>query len=717
MTILKILVLTFCFTAVCLFPSTIDGVKVVMVNRQVSIKANKNFPPYVAFIAMTGRPAPEETAKVQKNKSKSFREIDLADEKTELDTMDPRPNLARMVLPTLRIVKESKIIYQANLSSNNDRIELDNKIDSYGNYLDPRVARQQQTYNKNDEESWLHDLKPFIRKKFGSYSDHEIEEMVADPVIETEPMVASKAELVSMGLASAAQSVLDSKSKNSTESSAGTLQASQKTSAYVANSVVGLLEIRDGLAITNEHHIEIRRYEEGSFKEKGTVNLVNGTYQLQIENPKGFILARLVTSDGRILGEGIGRVSEVVWNKNSYHTGPKININKKIDVKGKTVSAYQIEQKNASIEKGSASLFNNYLNKKIEKDGSVGFDHVVAGSSTVLVSEAKNHVPSQQIILASSEFENIIYPQKMIDALKAMVSEQRQQNLNDKNLSVIMGQVLFDKKAISGVTVEVEKFVDIEPIYFNSFMLPDKTLKVTSENGYFAFIGVPEDLHHIVAKRGENYFSHVNITVNPGVVSYAKLESSIKTETVDVKVFDAFVGDAKPAELSLQSLQEKIEVDKEGFKTIFLPSLERWSLLHANPDPNYLPAYYSYIDKTDFINVPLISRGWLNYLFSELKINIHPQSAMVIGFVHDEDFTVELPENEHLKNNILYFDYAGRITKAKNGNLGGGFILFNLPPNVYEVLVLGTKSQKIYSRLAPLKSQEAFVFNFKLDVF
>ncbi|MCK6597093.1 MAG: hypothetical protein L6Q37_01910, partial [Bdellovibrionaceae bacterium] len=160
-----------------------------------------------------------------------------------------------------------------------------------------------------------------------------------------------------------------------------------------------------------------------------------------------------------------------------------------------------------------------------------------------------------------------------------------------------------------------------------------------------------------------------------------------------------------------------IEVDKEGFKTIFLPSLERWSLLHANPDPNYLPAYYSYIDKTDFINVPLISRGWLNYLFSELKINIHPQSAMVIGFVHDEDFTVELPENEHLKNNILYFDYAGRITKAKNGNLGGGFILFNLPPNVYEVLVLGTKSQKIYSRLAPLKSQEAFVFNFKLDVF
>lgn len=713
----KIVLLSLAFSVTWLFPSSIDGRKFVALTKQVSIKTNKNFPPHIAFEAVNEKIKPDLIVK-----DKAQNTIHLSTENYLSENEDPRPNTQKLVVTPITISKQKEIVYQAKKDFNED-----------SSWESPEKGKGQ------IDNSWMQNLKPFIRQKISQLSGNE-EKAINNKSLELENAQASgifasstggavdtAAKWVARKVASTSPThpMADVEAKKQNVSDVGeALPDSSIEKAALKNGtkqhqnlIVGLIEIKDGLAVTNEHHIEVRRYEEGVFQERGTVNLIQGTYQLELQNSKGYILARLVTAKGKILGEGVARVTDVKWNKLSPHQGPKINITKKVDIKGQTVSAYNegTSIPLPTIAKGKVGVFKGYVSHELDNTGKIAIDNVVSKSSTNMVTQVTGHLATQQIIVANSEITNMVYPQKMIEALKAFVSEQKQINYNDPSLSVIMGQVVFDKKPTSGIKVQIENYPEIEAVYFNTLMLPDSKLTTTSENGYFAFIGAPDELHHVVGLRGESYFGHVNTKVDAGVVSYAKIESSIKTEQAEVKVYDAFAGNPRPAELTLQSIPEKIEVDDNGFQNIFIPSVERWSLLHANASKDYQPAYYSYVDKTDYIYVPLISKSWLYGLVGELKINIYPASGIIMGFVHDEDFSVEIPNYENYKNNVIYFDYAGRITKQRSGAQGGGFIIFNLPTDIYEVLVIGAKSQKIYSRIAPVKSQDLFVFNFKLD--
>ncbi|MBN8535673.1 MAG: hypothetical protein J0M15_01350 [Deltaproteobacteria bacterium] len=690
MSILNIALIMGVFLTTWLFPSTMDRRKFISLTQQVTIKTNKNSPPRIAFDAIQ-----TETHKDEEKKNLNSNIIYLSTQNNQAPEEDPRPLLRKMVLSPINVIKEKQVIFQAPTEEE----------ETVGYKTEPAGS----------DNSWMQELRPYLRKKLSESSNIQgtnkpLHESLEDEALYSETAVnlLDKKRITKSRSKSRDERIYQNVSDQSQASVDKDSVDSEK------NVVVGLLEIKDGLAITNDHHIEIRRYEEGAFQEKGSFDLIQGTYQLEVAKPRGYILARLLNENGKILGEGVGRVSDVKWNKFHTHAGPKIYITKKVDIKGRTVSAYNLEKVEALSTPGKAGVFKGYVSQSLDKTGRVALDNIVAGSSTNLVSRVKGHLTTQQIIIAGAEFENIVYPQKMIESLKAMVSEQRQQNLNDPNLSVIMGQVLFDKKSMSGVRVHLENYNELEPIYFNTLMLPDSNLKTTSENGYFAFIGAPDELHHLVAFRGENYFGHVNTKVNAGILSYAKIESTVKTEEVEIKVYDAFRGQAQSAELTLQSLSEKVQVD-QGAQSVFLPAVERWSLLHAKPSLDYQPAYYTYVDKTDYINVPLISKAWLWQIVSQLNIKVDLKSGMVLGFVHDENFSVEIPNYESMNKNVIYFDYAGRILKQPSGTMGGGFIIFNLPEDSLEILVLGAKSQKIYSRMTPLKAQDLYVFNFKLD--
>lgn len=690
MSILNVALIVGVFLTTWLFPSRMDRRKFISLTQQVTIKTNKNSPPRIAFDAIQ-----IETHKNEESKNLKQNIIYLSTQNNQAPEEDPRPLLRKMVLSPINVIKEKQVIFQAPTE----------KEESLGYKMEPAGS----------DNSWMQGLRPYLRKKLSESSNPQetnkpLQDSFDDEALHSEMAV----------------NLLDKKRikkiRSNDRDERVYQNASDQSQASVdkdsvdpeKNVVVGMLEIKDGLAITNDHHIEIRRYEEGAFQEKGSFDLVQGTYQLEVAKPRGYILARLLNENGKILGEGIGRVSDVKWNRFHTHAGPKIYITKKVDIKGRTVSAYNIEKSEALSAPGKAGVFKGYVSQTLDKTGRVALDNIVAGSSTNLVSRVKGHLTTQQIIIAGAEFENIVYPQKMIESLKTMVSEQRQQNLNDPNLSVIMGQVVFDKKSMSGVRVHLENYNELEPIYFNALMLPDSNLKTTSENGYFAFIGAPDELHHLVAFRGENYFGHVNTKVNAGILSFAKIESTVKTEEVEIKVYDAFSGKAQSAELTLQSVSEKVQVDL-GTQSVFLPAIERWSLLHARPSNDFQPAYYTYVDKTDYINVPLISKAWLWQIVSQLNIKVDLRGGMVLGFVHDENFSVEIPNYESMNKNVIYFDYAGRISKQPSGTMGGGFIIFNLPEDSLEILVLGAKSQKIYSRMTPLKAQDLYVFNFKLD--
>ncbi|MBL7544562.1 MAG: hypothetical protein JNL11_12165 [Bdellovibrionaceae bacterium] len=702
MRILRIVLQIVAFAFVFGYPSKMDSHLHIFLSKKVSITVNKNYPSYVAYDAVNikksvGISIQNEPARV----------INLSTDNHDEALNHFHPLSKKMVLNAIVIKKE--VQYFNTQAVNENYIRHTDLADD--------VAGGPVSINA-DQKNWVAEFKPYFRKKIQEGS------VQASWLQGHKPKTQSAATTWVSGSSNKGPDTYKTFGSSNTEKNYSDEKASEAVNKnrYAAtatelsrssqNRIVGVFEIQKGLLYSNDDRFEIRRFEEGFFREKGSMNFLESVYEITPSDLKGFLLARMINKKGQILGEGIVRMSDVVVNKHGSHQGPTIKIVAKSDVSGRTYSSYSIDNKNGLAQPAKATIFQGQLEKPVGKDGVVKFDNVIRNSPTNMIVESKGHFASQQIILAGENFATEMIPEKMGVALKQIVSDLKQQNLNDPNLSIVLGKVTFDGQAVSGVSVKIENEPEIETIYFNSLMLPDIKLSGTSENGYYALIIEGGSLKTLMAYRGDRYFGHINTIVSPGITSYAEIQNTIKTETVDIKVYEPFTGSPEFSEIDLQGQSESITIEK-GVGAVQLPYLGRWSFLYSNPTEKYIPAHYTYVDKSDYIYVPLVSRQWMSQVFTGLKLNVYPNSNMVIGFVIDEDFEIELPGIDRIQNHLLYFDYSGRITPR--GTQGGGFILYNLPEGVYEPLVFGTTSQKVYSRIAPLKTNDAFVFTYKLD--
>lgn len=714
MKILRIVLQVMAFAFVFGYPSKMDNHLHIFFSKKVSITINKNNPSYVAYDAVNIK----KTATPEISKQ-PLRVIQLSTDRQEDVLNHFHPLAKKMVLNPIVIKKEVEVFNTQAVNEN--YIRNTNLEDTMGG-LNLGVSPW-------DQKNWVAEFKPYFRKKIqeGSFTPtwsqgNATKSQVAPPIVNV-GVATNKIKDTYITFGPTSRPLGNSKNFEPQRKPASEDTAKEKTTTYASatpthdlgpslNRIVGIFEIQKGLLYSNEDRIEIRRYEEGVFREKGTINLHDSTYEIYPNDFKGFLLGRMIDKNGRTKGEGVVRVSDSILNQRGVHQGPKITLVVKSDVTGRAVSSYNLNNKNALSQPAKATIFQGQLERNVGKDGQIKFDNVVKNSPSNLIAESKGHFASQQIILAGENFSTELIPEKMGIALKQIVSDLRQQNFNDPNLSIIMGKVTFDGQAVSGVNLKIENEEDIQPIYFNSLMLPDPKLTTTSENGYYAFIMDGGELKTLLAFRGDRYFGHINTVVSPGMTSFAEIKNTIKTQSVDIKVYDPFTGLPEFSDISLQGQSETITIEK-GLGEAQLPYLGRWSFLYSNPSDKYVPAHYTYVENSDYIYVPVVSKEWVSYLFSSTKLSLYPKTNLVVGFVIDEDFEVEVPGLDSLKSHILYFDYSGKVTTK--GTQGGGFVLYNLPEGIYEPLVFGSQSQKIYSRIAPLKTGDVFVFTYKLD--
>lgn len=702
------------FALVFGYPSKMDNQLHIFFSKKVSITINKNNPSYVAYDAVSIK----KTATPEINRQ-PLRVIQLSTDSQD-DVLNHFHPLAKKVVLSAIVIKKEVEVF--NTQAVNENYIRNTTLEDTAGGVNLGVSPW-------DQKNWVAEFKPYFRKKIqeGTFTPTWSQSNSTKAQAATSSVsfggVSKKTKDTYITFGPASVPIGNTKNFEPQRKPATEERVEEKTATYASatpthdmgpslNRIVGIFEIQKGLLYSNEDRIEIRRYEEGVFREKGTINLHDSTYEIFPNDFKGFLLGRMIDKNGRTKGEGVVRVSDSILNHRGAHQGPKITLVVKSDVTGRAVSSYNLNNKNALSQPAKATIFQGQLERNVGKDGQIKFDNVVKNSPTNLIAESKGHFASQQIILAGESFSTELIPEKMGVALKQIVSDLRQQNFNDPNLSIVLGKVTFDGQAVSGVSLKIENEADIQPIYFNSLMLPDPKLTTTSENGYYAFIMEGGELKTLMAFRGDRYFGHINTVVSPGMTSFAEIKNTIKTQTVDIKVYDPFSGLPEFTDVSLQGQNETITIEK-GVGEAQLPYLGRWSFLYSNPSDKFVPAHYTYVESSDYIYVPLVSKEWVSYLFSSSKQSLYPKSNLVVGFVIDEDFEVEVPGLDPLKNHIMYFDYSGKVTSK--GTQGGGFILYNLPEGVYEPLVFGSQSQKVYSRIAPLKTGDVFVFTYKLD--
>lgn len=487
------------------------------------------------------------------------------------------------------------------------------------------------------------------------------------------------------------------------------IAVTKTTSGY---KISGPIEIAGGLALTDEHFIELRRSVEGLPREAGDISLKEGTYDIEIDSLNGNLIAKMYDKSGDTLGLGSLRLEADFL---SSGLAPKLVIRPHISSLGGTV----YDPYNSKSDKSPADLRAAALNDEslFEHKPDSSHDHkwtaanFQGGSTTVARFAASEFVSTNSITVAGKGFTSPIFPKGMISAFKEIVSEQRMQNLNDPQLPVIWGQVLLDGKPLSGVQVELEGFDGIKTIYFDALSLPDTRQTESSANGYFAIIGAPEGFHALIAKRGAQYFSHNVVVVEAATVSYVTLESTIRTRNVPLRIFDSFTGAPRAAEVEMQSAEAPLHVSEEGWLPVLLPQISRHSLMQVFPGAGYVAARYFYQDDQDYLHVPLVSSEWLGNLLRPSAERVDLDLGVVIGFFQAETFEVYLAGlPDFSKGNIFYFDAQGQPTDQ--GLKGGGFVIANLEPGTHEVVILGKETEKIYSRLLPVDQRSISVLTF-----
>lgn len=466
------------------------------------------------------------------------------------------------------------------------------------------------------------------------------------------------------------------------------------------------------LLFGNEHSFDFRRIKGGVILERGTVDIHQGIYSIRVSEPEGQILGRLLDKNGQVIGEDIEQITYLASGKSS-RLGPKLVLTPKrrVDV------AYHSQYGSGSggdILEASAHYFHGREVASQDSEQRVQETRLGIGSRTLLSVDAKKYLSSQRIVFSGEKSELPLLPAKMAKALREMVSDQRQQDLNDPNGTLIWGQSKVDGAPLAGVSVEIESMPDVAPVYFNEFFLPDPNLKATSTNGLFAFLQIEPGFHALMARRGNRYFSHDNVIVERGVVSVAEIKNSTKSKIAKIRVFHGFTRERQDARLELQSSENEIET-RFGEAEVTLPNFHRMSLLAAHGDQHYANAVYQYDDASDFVDVPLVPESWILEVRAHLKINDVSNTGAIVGFVSDQNFEVYSALED--KNQVrVYFDSQGQLVQGNHGLAGGGFIIFNVPFGTNEVIIYGKNDEKLYSQVIPVDRGSLNVLSYHAEL-
>jgi hypothetical protein len=89
------------------------------------------------------------------------------------------------------------------------------------------------------------------------------------------------------------------------------------------------------------------------------------------------------------------------------------------------------------------------------------------------------------------------------------------------------------------------------------------------------------------------------------------------------------------------------------------------------------------------MHFPMLKLSWLNQIQGELKINQQSRTGTVVGFVQGTSPYQVVMDSSAISSStkLIYFDATGRMTDAKSGQPGGGFILFNVPEGMRSIAV------------------------------
>jgi hypothetical protein len=461
----------------------------------------------------------------------------------------------------------------------------------------------------------------------------------------------------------------------------------------------GQVEMTGGLAFTGpETHLEVKRLYNGAIQERGRVWISEGRFEIRVKRPVGYLVAELITREGRVLGRGEMNLVNLTEVPVKAARVDDIRLALRPTTDGaafRTVSGYSHGQQEIPVADSRVEIQNYMEPQKVNDEGFVADSSLDRDSTFVARAVAPKHWASVVVGQANHPQNIRLFSNGLVEALVGLELNGMDRK-EASQMSIVWGQIMRDGQPVEGATVEMAGAYT--PIYFNEMYLPDKNMKKSGPNGLFAFLRVKSGVQALRVRSGARMYPAQVFPTEDRHVSYVELQLRDKMVS-QFRVFDVLDFNKQvSAHVRMVGTDEMLPVS--GHQLVEYAMAADPFMVEAEAGPEYEISRTTLTGQPHLVQVPLIRRDWLAKIYNDTGVLSNPTRGIVAGFIDDQDYEIEMTgyaPGEHMQ--IVYFDGEGRLTNARTGSAGGGFMIFNAPPGLQTVYIHPTQSRETYSQV------------------
>ncbi|HRK06273.1 MAG TPA: hypothetical protein PLZ57_00770 [Pseudobdellovibrionaceae bacterium] len=493
--------------------------------------------------------------------------------------------------------------------------------------------------------------------------------------------------------------------------------------------VSGSLEFAEGLALTHPaDSLVVLREDRGRLHEAGVVWVKEARYEIFLESLQGHLVAELRTPQGTVVGRGRVNLSSVVSRLEELHRDRAEN--KRVDgvslrlaptapgVFGHTQSAYTVGAHQQPLKSGRVVAQGTNLGTRTQANGQFRDPRFADGSRPLLEARAQEHLPTQALASVGTNTQLTLIPQKMAATIRELVADQvTPQDTTPQamaEMGMIWGRVLRRGEGVAGARVEPMSSGVSAVVYFNDLLIPDPSLEQTSANGWFVIPYARQGGHVLHVNLGTRWSDPMVVGVSPGSVAQVEAEITRGSE-VFVRGLDAFRPDW-PLHVEVRPMLHRrgrrVAVDRTQESTLRVAHANQDIALDLDAGPEYIRTRMILDPERRDLNMPMLPRGWLEKIRSQVKHNGAPAEGVVVGFFQGQRFQLKVSEAWRTENTrVVYFDSRGEVTAAPYGEPGGGFVIFGVQEGVHNIVVGLEGSDRVFATTAWVESSTPMVIN------
>lgn len=451
--------------------------------------------------------------------------------------------------------------------------------------------------------------------------------------------------------------------------------------------------------------VQIGWFVDGQLMREGVFNSQTLSYELQVDELRGEVIAELVNREEMIVAEALLDVYS--WARNQEHqlkmNGADLLLEDLLEgVNVQVVSVYHDEGNRDLISDADVQWGFHDLIEPTNEDGWAQVWEMDASNSSALISvQSELNYPSVKIADLSRPQQLMVFPKPYVDAMLAQMEGLSELG----SYGVIWGRVKINQKA--GYQVSVVGEEDLEPFYFTSYIAnPDQ--KETSEDGQFSIVGLNDGSYEIELWNSQGIRVDSKLVyVESGAMSPVEFDLE-KKKNLFFTLFDP-LNEGLQTKVSFYELGSGLTKEGEVNQKLSVPAYE-------GSDPVVVYAKVEGLeDETIMLaprgkkhqDLPVLNQKWWERTQKELQIK--SEDGVMVGFVDTEESFEIFIEEVNSDARVMYFDEKGWPVDRLQGEKASGFVVYNMGEGLH-TLILKTESGALSSEAVYLDGSSVSLF-------